>query len=173
MLGDWLEHHMGAITAVIAIAAIAQWRETRKTSQRQLRAYVGVTTGTVIFEVSENKIMAKATIRIKNYGQTPAYGVGSTACIEAATEFTEEMNDRQKPINGKGAIFPQDSQRIIFPGEIALFSDDPVGIFIFGRITYRDSFGHSRWTNFRFTARVHPSLSRADLVPEAEGNDAN
>ena len=40
-LSDFIEHHIGAITAVIAGAAVFQWRlETRLTAERQLRAYI-------------------------------------------------------------------------------------------------------------------------------------
>src|SRR4051812_42536554 len=91
MGSDFIEHHIGAITAVIAGAAVFQWRETRKTAERQLRAYVlnsstGLIDGTgrqpppPVDRTDQPGVM----LEIKNYGQTPAKGV--VHCAELRVE---------------------------------------------------------------------------------------
>jgi hypothetical protein len=122
-LEGWnLSDRIAVIASLVALlqfgALVATVIVMVNTSRRQLRAYIGVTTGSLKFGVVDGVQMAKATIRIKNFGQTPAFDVTSMAHIEAAAEFSDEMNRRQKKIKGRGAIYPQDSQRVIIPEEL-------------------------------------------------------
>lgn len=148
--------------------------EERENSARELRAYVGVTTGSVVFEHFEGGLRPRATLRIKNYGLTPAYAVASSVRIETGNKFCETMNANLKPVTGNSSIFPQDSVRLIFPGEIVEpTGEGPLGIFIFGTVTYRDAFKRPQWAKFRFAGYFKDGLfAPADLAPEDEGNEA-
>jgi hypothetical protein len=172
---------LATLTFILAFGTVFLWlatkrlvRGTEKTAERQLRAYVGIVNGNLDIEITDKAITARATIRVKNFGQTPAYDAMCKCGIENATTFSEAINSKQISIVGKNTIFPQADQRIMFgnnfvapPGEL------PFSTFVFGQISYLDAFGRSRWTNFRFTAHFGPGASRADLAPCEEGNEAN
>jgi hypothetical protein len=153
---------------------------SQDTAQRQLRSYVGIVSGHLAFEVIDGAIKPKATIRIKNFGQTPAYDVACNAGIRNAVQFSDTLNKWLNMITGKSTVFPQSDQRFLFTGDFnEVPGEAPVGIFVFGRITYRDAFGCARWTSFRYTARLDqralhdPFNVRADLAACEDGNEAN
>jgi hypothetical protein len=145
-----------------------------KTAERQLRAYVGVKSGHLVFEIIDRNIVATIVIRIENFGETPAYGVRSSAGFVNATTFPTETSNRIIRISGNNVIFPHSSQRIMFKRNF----DIPPGkeiirTFVFGEIIYNDTFGNTHSTTFRYTAQMlSRGDSRADLAPCDEGNDA-
>jgi hypothetical protein len=150
-----------------------------KTAESQLRAYVGIISGQLDLEVVGETLKPRVTIRIRNFGQTPAYEVRCKGGLANAGEFSESLNDRLIGIVGKNTIFPQSDQRVLFTPDFNIPpGDEPFKTFVFGFITYRDAFGHTRQTDFRFTGAVldRPSVPgsvRADLAPCEEGNESN
>lgn len=189
-LGDFLEHHIGAITAVIAIAAIMQWRETRRTAERQLRAYVLNSTATIIDGTNlDPKPFLDRTgqpgmmIEIKNFGQTPAFQLIHWSEMEVSPTAREAAI---KPPASLGKIHPN----VIGPGhtnsksrwlerslsvqEIAGIQNGTYGIYIYGRIEYVDAFGEPRWSNYKlvYTNAAWPPIGNPRLTFCGDGNDA-
>jgi hypothetical protein len=169
-----------AFTFLLFNATIALWWSTRrlvrgaeKTAERQLRAYVGILSGHLAVEIIDGIMVPKATLRIRNFGQTPAYDVSCNAGIENASNFSKTRR-KLNPVSGKSIIFPQSDQRAMFSGE---FNEPPgqgkISTFIFGCITYKDAFRQRRRTNFRFTGHYTPGNTRADLTPCDDGNEAD
>jgi len=172
---------LACLTFVLAVGTVFLWWATRqlvrngkRTAEQQLRAYVGITSGHVALETIDGTIKPRATIRIENFGQTPAYEVSVFSAIENATKFSE-VCDNGTLIPGKITIFPKSSVRIIFSGNYGVPDGTaPVGTFVFGHITYNDAFGYSKRTNFRFTARELTLGGRStDLCSCDDGKDAN
>ena len=154
---------LAIITVGLGFIARSQYR----TSRAQLRAYVGVETA----NYSVNLPKHEARVRIRNFGQTPAYKVACSIGIEIVAEFTPATDGKKARIPGLATIYPQHSQTIRRKVDfVAPDGDGPVGIFVFGRIEYTDAFGDSRWTNFRFNA--DPQTGEMATSDEG-GNDAN
>ena len=144
-------------TALIAIYAIRQYVESRRSSERQLRAYVLVEEARVeSFGVGEHP---KAIIRIKNFGQTPAYKLSQGANIG----FLPFPPDREPPATKSDS----DPESIIGPGGVQYLLPclntevmtqrklDDIGkgthaLYVVGEIHYEDCFGHPRCTKYFF-----------------------
>jgi hypothetical protein len=188
-LGDFLhdrkDETLVAFTVILAFSTIFLWVATRdivsgaeRTAKSQLRAYVGIASGHLAIEIVDGKIKPTVTIRVRNFGQTPAYEVHSKGSITLASKFSDALSGRLISISGKNAIFPQSSQRIRLTQDLnAPTGEGPLDTFVFGYITYKDVFGHLRRTNFRFTCQSDaipdsPGPFRADLAPCEEGNEA-
>jgi len=156
---------LAGITVWLGIIAAGQ----HSTVRAQLRAYVGIATGSLERIPDQSKFAVTIKIRMKNFGQTPAHEVQCWVAVEAAEKFREALDRRQAVIGSKSALFPQGAQTVKFSRDLA---EPPgnggVGIFVFGHITYRDVFGNPWRTNFRFLADPRTgNLSSCD-----EGNEA-
>jgi hypothetical protein len=94
-------------TLILAGFAILQWRETRKTAQRQLRAYV-LNSRAVISNIVVGGD-PQVEVEIKNWGQTPAYEVTATSNITLAAfplkEFPSQPPSVSKITVGPGSHF--------------------------------------------------------------------
>jgi hypothetical protein len=183
---NWLDawsasDEIGVIASGVALlqfaALIATFFLMRRTAERQLRAYIGVASGHLAVEFINGVFKPTVTIRVRNFGQTPAYHVHSKGSITLAAEFSASLNERLLPIGGKNALFPQSDQRILLSQD---FNNPPgttpLETFVFGYVSYRDAFGKQQRTNFRFTcisnAPQVPGPFQADLSPCEEGNEA-
>lgn len=189
---NWLDEHDGAITAVstfvvaaftiaLFIATKRLWQSGEKHSERELRAYVFVTRGNVEdFRVHEHP---KATILIKNAGQTPAteFNVIATFDLHAfpRTEFAPYRDTGH--YKSRGTLGPGIKVEIIRTMPTPLNAQQrgniirgEAGIFVFGQVNYRDAFGNDRFTRFR-VAFVGNGTDPGDvlpLIPTEEGNEA-
>jgi hypothetical protein len=167
-----------AATVILALSTLFLWLATgdlvkgsERTARRQLRAYVGIESGHMNLEISNGGIEAQVTLRIKNFGQTPAYEVRGHGGVAIAAKFSASLQEKEGPIAGQNAVFPQSSQRALFGGHLEIPpGSDPIGIFAFGHFSYKDAFGHRQRTNFRYTARA--LAGETELVPCEEGNEA-
>jgi hypothetical protein len=191
-VSDFFEHHLGAITAIIAAAAVVQWRETRKTAERQLRAYV-INSSAALFDGSsmmpapfiDRTDQPGVILEINNFGQTPAYEVVHWAELQVA------------PIGQEWAMKPPPSlgnptHSVVGPGHTltnsrwlnrALSVQEKEGIingtyaiYAYGRIEYVDAFKRRRWSNYklRYTNSAWPPVgSSASMNFCAEGNEAD
>jgi hypothetical protein len=154
-----------ALTLITGFLAYMAWQQSR-TTRAQLRAYIGVETANYSVDLPKHE----ARIRIKNFGQTPAYNVVCRIGIEVAPDFTGKIDKKAETVRGNATVFPQHSLTIKRRTDlIAPDGDEPIGIFVFGRITYRDAFGFRRWTKFRFSANP----KNGDVSAEEDGNDAS
>jgi hypothetical protein len=198
---DWIKRDdndkgvVAGFTVVLAISTIGLWLATNRlwdagerqlghlsdTAERQLRAYIMAIRGRVkTFEIGK-PVKVQATF--KNTGQTPAYEVEAILGIiadDVPTEQSFEINwsdhSPHKGVTGSGETFSsfvgltdpltQDQHDAIIAGEAAVWA--------FGRARYRDAFGATRHTKFRFifTGSAVTALPGA-MSFTAEGNEAD
>jgi hypothetical protein len=150
-----------------AAAAEDSVRETRRlvwtsesNAQRQLRAYVVAEAKGVNIYGPENEVSVSVRIIIKNTGQTPAHdlrivsktellehpikmpfdfasisGPDPSAAVLGAGQLTESESQPEKPFDGNEMM-------------VAKASESGSRIYTWGTVTYRDVFGHPRYTNF-------------------------
>ena len=156
---------LAGITVWLGIIAAGQ----HSTVRAQLRAYVGVPSGKIMVVPDPAKLVVTVNVRMKNFGQTPAHEVQCWAAVVTAQTFSAKFNSHQTLIGAKISLFPQDAQTVKFSHELSVLpGTDPIGIFIFGHIIYRDVFGNPWRTNFRFTG----DLETGSLASCEEGNEA-
>jgi hypothetical protein len=128
-----------------------QVRILQETSQKELRAYVGVSNAGIIPQGSEK---FTAQITFKNFGQTPAYDVhhwiGAWPEEYPLKQPLEEM--QSGPNDSKGVLHP--GAEPVIGKEVdtyeLLFLNPAKKLYIYGKITYKDAFGISRQTTYRY-----------------------
>lgn len=190
---DFVEHHIGAITAVIAGAAVFQWRETRLTAERQLRAYVQ-NFSTSLYEASNLEFatfvdrtgQVAVAVVIKNMGQTPAYKVlhwSSVQVLPVSQEWSLAVPKKLQEFSA--AILGPDHtmsasrwlERAISPQEAEGIQKGTYAVYSHGRIEYVDAFKTKRWCNYRmrYTNAAWPPIGKGGATMNFcdQGNDAN
>jgi hypothetical protein len=190
---DFIEHHIGAITAIIAGAAVFQWRETRLTAERQLRAYVLNSTATLLDGTTldpkphiDRTDQPAVVVEIKNYGGTPAKRVVHYGKMQVALASDEDSMVFPAPLKtlSPSVIGPQATStkaiwldRALSTQEKAGIQNGTYAIFIYGRVEYRDAFGEKRWSTYRlkYTNMVWPPYNKgtASMSFCDGGNDAD
>ena len=140
----------------------------------QLRAYLSIKTGTVILLPKDGQLNGRAKIIIKNEGSTPAHEVRCYCSIDFGRRFDVSWNAIQ--IAGTTYIFPRSEQktssRIV---ELILPStpEDKFIPFVHGRVEYKDVFGETRTTYFRFEVYdIDLDRMNCELAVSDEGNYA-
>ena len=150
-----------AFTVILAFSTIFLWVATRdlvesaeRTAKRQLRAYVGV--DEVSIKVVERDKKPFIYVRIKNYGQTPAYSLRYWADIIIAPTFPDQSAFKDRTWCGEsvldpGSVFGIYSQKTdaLLPDEADAIGRDTKRIYFMARIVYRDAFGKKRHTDIR------------------------
>lgn len=189
---DALEKHIAAITAIIAFAAVIQWRETRITAERQLRAYV-LNSSASLYDGSTmpNAIVNRAgqpavVLIITNHGQTPAYQVNHWAEIEVAPRVNEErMSVPSGHASAQAFILGPSGTgtamrwlgRPITPQEQAAIINGTYAIYAYGRVEYLDAFKQRRWSTYRlrYSGSAWPPIGGGSMSMDfcEGGNDAN
>jgi hypothetical protein len=135
---------------------LCQLRDARKSSERQLRAYVfGNGGGISLVAPSSGGIMQiHVDYRFKNFGQTPAYKASTWTTMEIfevnAPVFSQHTGRGNFAI-GPGANFESPLGGTLNYQELADIRADKKAIFIWGEIKYVDAFGEDR--HFRFYDR--------------------
>lgn len=169
-------------TGLIAVYAVQQYVESRKSSERQLRAYISFTK-TRIRNVGLGET-PEFFARIYNAGQTPAY------------RFTATFNPGLYPIGVVDALnvvgpAPQIMSRVALGPKMKVvntarlssalsiqdlqdINDGVKGIVVFGRIDFIDAFDQPRhkFVRLMYTNRMMASCSER-LEVCAIGNDEN
>jgi hypothetical protein len=192
---EWTEHNDKAVVAIstvviaaftfaLFVATFLLWWAGERHSERELRAYVFISRGSVHnFRIGARMV---ARLEIQNTGRTPAYEVGCTVRFELARlprgEFLHGENvDRftSKSTLAAGqcvdttGIFPVDlteeAHTEIINGTLAPF--------VFGTINYRDAFKKLRDTHFRMAFVGDGGQPRGPenqllLTPMDQGNEA-
>ncbi len=176
---------LAVVTTFLAVFTALLWLATRKlvidakeTSKRQLRAYISVTaTGRIPNSV--NPTLPAFQIKIKNTGQTPAYGVKSWRGI-GIHEFplVTELQPMGSVTNADtvvgsrcDSVLPVRRTTPFAPEQVKGVTDGTHALYIFGRIEYKDAFGDTRFTDFCFyEADGGPD---AGLKHAPSGNNAN
>ena len=153
---------LAIVTTFVAVFTGYLWRATRrlvlgaeKTAERQLRAYISViATGKI--PNSMNPRLPAYQIKIKNTGQTPAYGMKSWRGIgihelPLVTELKPMGNVTDAdPVLGSQceAVLPIRRVTPFSSEQIASVKVGTHAIYIFGRVEYKDAFGFPHFTDF-------------------------
>jgi hypothetical protein len=160
LLNKALDDPLTMLTGVLAICAFVsvwlvlfQLLDARKSSKRQLRAYVFVAEVEVIgMDTNE----ARAAITIRNTGQTPAYDVTiSTRAAAFSIAEVPAFEPASVGIDSSRFVFGPDGhgRRDIplhpFFGDSSAFKGAVRALYVWGEILYRDAFGKPQYTRFR------------------------
>ncbi len=195
---------VGVIGAWIGLAVlIYQTIITRRTSQRQLRAYVLSDSGTIAnvanpvplfpgqnLPQTEARITNTAAgpgawIQIKNTGQTPAFKVMHWGYIcfrecpltAALPARLPTVGNFPTSILGPGMIATKllELNPPLTPAQITDLRNGTGAVYVYGEITYVDAFGENRLTKYRVMYhRVGGAIGvSTNLTFCDEGNDAN
>lgn len=150
--------------------------DAKDTAERQLRAYVYIKEATADF--ADNKVWS-ARIVFRNFGQTPAYQIGTPtnffpAAIAESYDFPSVPLDLVASESDIGpgqeiSVFAR-ANKAFTTEEAANFRAGKWVIFVRGRVTYRDAFGNDRFT--QFSMRYAPEHGGFDALPIG-GNRSN
>lgn len=128
--------------------------QAKEATQRQLRAYLGVSKVLLSFE---RPGLPEGLIEIENFGITPAYKVRQMIGIALgrypAAELPEPAN---KSASGSVSVIHPHVKHVsrvtlkkTLPPNVILGTADPT-VYVFGEVLYEDAFGQERRTAYRF-----------------------
>lgn len=148
------------------------------TAERQLRAYVAVSTATI--EGASLGVVPQATITLRNAGQTPAYNLGQWSMMGVAAyplKVAPPKSDSQ-PIISRQTLGPGETLIAVpvFSRELDLTALIAIGagkaaFYVTGEITYEDAFGHPRITRyFLFAGKNVVNDGSGPMAAYLEGN---
>jgi hypothetical protein len=186
---DWIAVIASVVAFFQFVALVVTIIVMRGTAKRQLRAYVlqdqsGIVDGTLMEPQQMDKVNVPGVgLIFKNFGQTPGYDVISWAGIEVipiANEHTlilPQLQQAYSNVLGPGNTFVK---LFWFPRgpltneEIAGIRAGTTGIYLHGRIEYRDAFNKRHWSIFRlsFTGQWPPPKNALFSFAQS-GNDAD
>jgi hypothetical protein len=146
--------------ATLVLAGIAGWQvlESRRATQRQLRAYVSVHPRQ---EFDENHVPIADRYRfgIRNHGQTPAYkfrfwaliGVGDFPLKGPLLGSPEHMPVIETVLSpGPECERSIIQDKILSADEMLAIKNGTHALYAWGMVNYNDAFGVGRWTSFCF-----------------------
>jgi hypothetical protein len=160
---------LAAFTGLLFVATLLLWLDTHRlaneskaSSERQLRSYVGVTTGE--FRGINNGALLGAQIALKNYGQTPAHHSKLYGKIHIAPfPLPENHNfpDSKMNLVQPMVVFPNpndnnfgwlEADHLFSPAEISLITNNSSNqrAYLVGKVVYKDIFDADRTTKFCF-----------------------
>jgi hypothetical protein len=159
------------------------------TAKRQLRAYISMETANLGFP---QKNRPTASVTFKNFGQTPAYEVQSWISIKidsypASIPFALQKPGHRAPKStlGPGAAtqFSAPLGRALSDAEMAELGTEQITVYVYGRVTYKDTFGQERFTHWRLIAGgpegvpIKGMTGKGEMLwalcPDIEGNESN
>lgn len=178
------EKMLWATVASVGVAAVAvvlvflTFRVTRKTAERQLRAYLAITEANRIKVDRPGRNGWSVHVVVKNYGQTPAYNTRITVYSDVKPRgFDETQLDitQHKKESVPFYFPPNDTNHTTDPLPRLDtgwndFKNEKSAAYIWGRIDYTDAFKKERWATFRMYSNYFTGLEFA-YCPT--GNDAN
>jgi hypothetical protein len=178
------EDIIAGLALILALSTIFLWFATRDLvagtadfSKMQLRAYLGPSEAFITGVVAGERPVVECTIR--NFGQTPAHRVS----YWADTKVLDSMSDSFEPTPAEGG------ERTVNPGrdgftiksrlveplteeEMSKIKLGTSAIYFYGAINYRDAYGRSRKTQFRYQHGGARVFGTEDLALSAKGNRA-
>ena len=169
-------------TGALALFAFIQVRDSRRSNEHQMRAYIAIRRARVRNVAQGEK--PELQLYLRNAGQTPAYRLQARfTCAflaekppKALLRFSLEGPDRSvatlapaEEMRG-GAVFPEP----LDASQTAALGKGDGAIFFCGRIEFVDAFGKARFKNICLTYRRAGFASGSNLVDIHEfGNDEN
>lgn len=165
--------------SVAAIVAVRALRMARDTARRQLRAYVFP-----IYAHIRDVRASRPTfvIDIKNFGQTPAYGLRVKTALQSGshpldTKLVPEVQSSiaTAQLAPQAALFDEIAlNRSLSASEISALAEGSAAIYLFGEIEYFDIYKKKRWTTFRMRLGGPEGIpTHGRLGYHEEGNDAD
>jgi hypothetical protein len=162
------------VTTGLIFVGMMTIRKMRITEERQLRAYVLLETGFV--ELAADEASVAIEVRLKNYGQTPAYRVTSwmegTVALIDANPFTvnpQGAADASKATVGPNANITARADKEPFTAAyLAGLRNRTHAFFIWGGTEYVDAFKRKRRFIFR-TSMTGPETPVPMSLNEVKG----
>jgi hypothetical protein len=141
-----------------------------RTAKRQLRAYVNITDAK--FHAVPGGYPPNIVLTLKNFGTTPARNVTFRKYTFLANPGAETFDRPRGPINIRDLAPTQANEQVILPQvNHVLIGIGAFTLFFHGIVEYKDVFGASRYTEFRFRLLIDDDgIERAHFVACPEGN---
>lgn len=187
-LGQYFREHrddiIAAFALILAVSTIFLWFATRDlvagteaATKMHLRAYLGPSETFITGVAAGERPVIETTIR--NFGQTPAHRVSYWAAAKVM-DTTLERFERGSPDAGERTVNPgRDGLTIksriaepITEEEMARIRLGTAAIYFYGAMTYRDAYGRSRKTQFRFQHGGARLVGTEELSLSPKGNTA-
>jgi len=159
--------------------------EQRATSRRELRAYL-FAENVAIYPLKEQMPETEngkvgSTLIVKNSGQTPAIAVTHFCALKIHRQDDEASLDLDKPERSGSLIIPPGGfihahRRMgekLTADDIQGIRNGVLAIYVYGRIDYKDAFGHWRHTNYRLAYAAWPLLENLTMNIALSGNEAS
>jgi hypothetical protein len=171
---EWLGTHLLEIgTIALASFVFIQIRDTRKSSERQLRAYISVEPGQSFTQNKRRKTVFEFRPFVVNNGQTPANDVRISSMIEmVAPSRPETFNYVIEPVTGPFSVTtigPRQNRfhtrlfnRRFTISEMKRLLRGTKSIHIWGVVDYLDIFKRVQRTKFSFL--VYLTTKRSQVV---------
>lgn len=164
------------VTFLLVVATGGLVYYARDTARRQLRAYVYVDSILVGTPLKD----ANVTVRIKNYGQTPAYNFSCEAVISYQTPAEPFIQHKLPHLFREKADIPPNTVFIGRPFMENSFSDETIAtidadksaFYLSGVIRYYTFFNKERRTEFRYRYRPKRTPDQAEWEATPEGNQS-
>lgn len=179
-----VDEPVALFTCMLFIATVLLWlvtqailREASKTSQRQLRAYLFVHKA-IFTDITSDGF--KVILKIRNFGQTPAYKILVTGTARPMPD-PRKRNFDQRTVNalqshtiGPGGKYLHAIEVSGLP-QIAISAVETGAdqIYVFGIISYEDCFGVPHTTEYRFLQDGVAQNNAGRFKICDEGNDSN
>lgn len=152
----------------------------KDTTERQLRAYIGVPGGTIKLLKNLDGVKAHVMVNSKNAGQTPAYNVRSWIALQIAIyplnkTLVQPPPDAKYPISilSPGSEHSLFSDITITSEQLPLLGTIQATIYVYGEILYKDVFEKEWFTKYRFLYGGDEGTQGNRLRIDLEGNEAN
>jgi hypothetical protein len=159
--------------ALLVLVVLSQVMEARKSSERQLRAYIVSTPGQQFRQGATKGLKFEFRPFILNTGQTPAYQVRSVSRIRFMSVQEAATFDFTVPDTGMISEVTLGSQQnrfvhTIYDGvlsktELRQYQRFEKNLFVYGTTRYRDAFGRPRYTNHCYSISWWRKRSGAPL----------
>lgn len=174
----WLAFVTTPLAVFTALLWIATWRLVKgaeDTAKRQLRAYVSVASAEII-DLNAGLIPV-AHLRVKNFGQTPAYDLVAIGGIAVGESFDRLPAPTGPSVMSRsslsiGAISDQyhPAPRPLRPEEMAAILAGTMTLWVYGEFQYRDTFNINHSISYRFQTGGTAGVRGTNLAVCEEGN---
>lgn len=172
-------------TAFLALYTKKLWSATTSlvtgaadTAQKQLRAYVCVSSAKISFEIAG---APEVQVVLKNCGQTPAHDLRCWIHIwiedyplkvllpVPPSDFPMAVSVLEPGGHLLSAIKKDPPVR---PCALALLGTPQGTVYVYGQVTYKDVFSVERITRYRLIYGGNEPARRQHMMPDIEGNEA-
>ena len=174
---------LAVATVVLAVGTGFLWNATRRlvrgaeqTAERQLRAYVSVESATITG--LQTGFTPTARLRVKNFGQTPAYALTGNGGIALGIAFDKlpppTSTQPGKTVSGL-PIGATTDQFHVLPAPLTqemvdLLTNGALTLWVYGSMQYQDAFSRVRTTSYRFQAGGATGVHGDQLAICEDGN---